>query len=68
MECSSDGNIVVACRMMGFIYLSRNGGTTWITGNSTSSYWWWIDMSNDGTKLAAGGGGSTLGYWTGTVG
>ncbi len=68
IACSSDGNVVVAARMIGLIYLSTDGGNTWISGNSVSGSWWWIDVSSDGTKVAAGGSGATGSFWVGNTG
>jgi hypothetical protein len=68
MACSSNGNVVVVARTIGLIYLSTDGGNTWISGNSVSGSWHWIDVSSDGTKVAAGGSGTTGSFWVGDTG
>ena len=57
LACSADGNVLVAAQDFGSLYVSTNGGGTWIANNvpmdPDGGEEYFITLSADGTKLTA---------------
>lgn len=63
--CISDnGQVIVAGKLNGLVYLSTNGGTSWTetkpTGSSTNGYWQ-LYCDSDGSHLIAASGNGLIG-------
>lgn len=51
---SSDGSYIIAAVNYGYVYLSRDGGSTWTQVSGLSnSYWTGVEVSSTGQKMIA---------------
>ena len=56
VNCSSDGNVILAASAHSHIYISLNGGVQWfIVDGLGKEYWTGVAVSNDGKRMSVTG-------------